>query len=85
MCSYEVLNDVLRAIEGDTSQNEIHSFIFSPGQGDAIDNNLLNTIADKCAALNTIEISGFEKVSETFRMSWIDFFFRIIQTHHPRL
>ena len=45
VCSYEVLNEVLRAIEGDTAHNEIYSFIFSPGQGDAIDTNLLNTIA----------------------------------------
>ena len=73
-----MLNEVLRAIEGDTSHNEIYSFIFSPGQGDAIDTNLLNSLAQKSAALTTIEISGFEKVSETFRNSWIDFFFKII-------
>ena len=31
VCSYEVLIEVLRAIEGDTSINELYSFIFSPG------------------------------------------------------
>ena len=45
VCSYGVLNDLLRAIEGDTSHNEINSFIFSPGTGEAIDNHLLNSIA----------------------------------------